>query len=130
MHANEQQEEQSGKHTTLILDSGAHPSFLKPGLEFPTYLTRDTQVATPNGRFSTNQKANIPIKSKTRTIKVKSVVYRQLPLKMLSVTAIKEKLVALRHVVALLLDEQGAAMLTKKQYRNIQPVSSTDFTTW
>lgn len=115
MHAQQQNDEHSGKYPTLILDSGANLSLLKPGLPVATHLTPATQVATLNGKFHTNRTANIQIRAPKQTINVKALVHERLPVNLLSVTPLVEKL------GALILDKRGAAMLSTKQYRQLQP---------
>lgn len=106
--------ESTGKSETLVLDNGANPSYIKTGMTVPTKLKSPTQVTTPNGKFQTNKAARITLKAPKQVIKARALVHNALPANLLSVTSIVERL------GALLLDEKGAALLSKKTYKRIQ----------
>lgn len=92
----------------MVLDTGATPSYLKTVTKIPTKLTNPMQVATPSRAFTTNKKANILIRTGRRTIRAKALFQDKLPTNLLSVTPIVERL------GALILDQKGAALLSKK----------------
>lgn len=114
MNATEDGSDDTGKENTLVLDTGANPSYIKTGMPIPTKLTIVIQVTTPNGKFRTNREARITVKTPSKEIKAKSLVHNKLPANLLSVTTILERL------GVLLLANEGAALLLRKAYRSIK----------
>lgn len=113
MAANEQVDEH-GKTTTITLDCGANPSFIRTGTQIPTKLTRITQVNTPKGPFQTNKVATLTLKTKIKTANSKALVHDKLHQNLLSTTPIVENL------GAVVLDTKGAALIPSKVYDNIK----------
>lgn len=92
MSATAQDSEDSGKFSTMILDTGANPSLIKPGLPVHIKLTHPIQVKTPSGSFSTSKTTNLRVMQGHRTIKADALVHEKLPVSLLSVTPIIERL--------------------------------------
>lgn len=114
MSAQEEEDEGTGKKETMLLDTGENPSYINNWTKIPTIQTRETQITTPNDKMRTNRAANLNLKTPYKKLKFKEMVHDRLPNNLLSVTPIVERL------GALLLDKEGAALLTRKAYKNIQ----------
>lgn len=65
MAANEQESEDKGKYSTLILASDANPSYVKQEIGVSTKLTTTAQAKTPNGMFREKKKATSSYKRGT-----------------------------------------------------------------
>lgn len=92
MSATPQESEVSGKFSTQILDTDTNPSFINPGLPVHTKLTDPIQVKTPNGSFRTSKTTKFRLTQGHRTIHADVLVHDKLPMNLLSVKLIIERL--------------------------------------
>lgn len=77
--------------------------------------TSDRAVQTTNGPFHTKKKAIIPLKKGKTLITSEALIHKNLPANLLSAKPIIDK------VIAILLDQSGAALLPTEKYDNINP---------